>query len=183
MARLLNMASAVVFLVFFVVPVAGVTSYQLFFATDRYESKAITVISEQKSGVGSFDFSLSCIAPRVHQCIPHRIRDASAVQLFLSCPSRIRYSQLSSHCKIVPASTFPYHCGCDCHFQDDELSTCLLILQGAFLQTIERSSWSPSETKLKSEKLKHLSLACSSTTTTTKTNKLTPQGSSISDFV
>ncbi len=51
------MASAVVFLVSFVVPVAGVTSYQLFIATDRYESKAITVISEQKSGVGSFDFS------------------------------------------------------------------------------------------------------------------------------
>ncbi len=57
MAKFLNVASFAVFVVFFVLPVASITFYQLAFATDRYESKAVTVISEQKSGMGSFDFS------------------------------------------------------------------------------------------------------------------------------
>ncbi|MEM7425905.1 MAG: hypothetical protein AAF441_07405 [Pseudomonadota bacterium] len=57
MSKFLNMASAFVFLMFFVAPVAGVTLYQLLMATDRYESKAVTVISEQKSGASALDLT------------------------------------------------------------------------------------------------------------------------------
>ncbi len=58
MKKILNLSSFLVFTVCFILPVLSIASYLMLFSTDRYESVAATVISEQKSGASSFDFSL-----------------------------------------------------------------------------------------------------------------------------
>ncbi len=58
MSRFLNISSAGLFLLLFLLPVAAVSLYHALYSTDRYESVASAIITEQKPSATSLDLSL-----------------------------------------------------------------------------------------------------------------------------
>lgn len=58
MKNIFNISSKGIFVVFFLLPVAAISLYHLLISTDRYESVAAAIITEQKNSTASLDLSL-----------------------------------------------------------------------------------------------------------------------------
>lgn len=80
-----SLTTRVLFLLVFVLPLAALAYFQLFIATDRFQSEALLIITEERSGSTTFDVSFLGLPASGDD------KDAKVIQEFISSRDMLRY--------------------------------------------------------------------------------------------